>query len=214
MTNEQLVKENLNLIYKMASKFYGAEKEDLVQAGMLGLVKAYKKYNQNSEAKFSSYAYEYIYGEMYLVASKKTIKINKETLKMYRKLEKTRYEIAQKIGRIPTNNELSEYLSIPVETIDYACMSASAIICADDESKEERSLYETIATEEKVSTDDKILINQSLENLTIDEKNVIKQRYYKDKTQSEIARSLNMTQVMVSRLEKKGIEKMKRYISV
>lgn len=214
MTTEILVKENMNLIYKIAQSFYGVEKEDLVQAGIIGLLKAYKRYEQNKETKFSSYAYFDIYGEMHELASKKMIKINKDTLKMYKIIEKTRYEEAQRIGKIPTNDEIAKILNMPKETIDYACMSASIILSTDEESENVRNICEVVSEEVKVTNDDRILLKDSLDNLTIDEKNVIEERYYRDKTQSDTARSLNMTQVMVSRLEKKGIEKMKSYMQV
>lgn len=214
MNTESLVKENMNLIYKIAQSFYGVDKEDLVQAGVIGLLKAYSRYQDNKETKFSTYAYFDIYGEMHELASKKIIKINKDTLKMYKIIEKTRYEEAQKIGKIPTNEELSHILNLPKDTIDFACMSASVIMSTDEENTNARNVYETVSEEERVSLDDKILLKESLDSLTIDEKNVIEERYYQDKTQSDVAKKFNMTQVMVSRLEKKGIEKMRTYVNM
>lgn len=213
MTSEQIVKDNLNLIFKIASYFYGAEKEDLVQAGMFGLLKAHKKFDPNCGAKFSTYAYDYIYGEMYLVASKKTIKINKDTLKLYKYIEKTRYEEAQKLGYIPNNFEVAKIMNMNASTIDFACMSAAAILSTDDQSDNERSVYETLSASESTNVDDKILLEDSLKHLSENEQKVIRQRYYKDKTQSDAAKSLNMSQVMISRLEKKGLEKMRKYIN-
>ena len=75
MISNDVVKDNAKLIYKIATKFYGTDKEDLYQAGMLGLMKAYKNYNLDSEAKFSTFAYKYIFGEMFVVANKKNIKV-------------------------------------------------------------------------------------------------------------------------------------------
>lgn len=214
MNAEFLIKENMNLIYKISQSFYGVEQEDLIQAGITGILKAYSRYKDDKSTKFSTYAYFDIYGEMYELANKKMIKVNKDTLKMYKIIEKTRYSEAQRLGKIPTNEELSVILNMPKETIDFACMSASVILSTDEESATDRSLYETVSEEIRVTNDDRIMLKDSLENLTIDEKNVIESRYYEDLTQSDTARNLNMSQVMVSRLEKKGIEKMRNYISL
>lgn len=212
-TNE-LVNENMNLIYKIATKFYGVDKEDLVQAGIIGLLKAWERYDKEKGAKFSSYAYTDIYGEMYLLASKKSMKVDKNTLKLYKIIEKTRYDFAQKLGKIPSNIEISKILNLNIEMVDYACMSAVAFLSIDEKSDEQRAMHEVVFEEEKISLDDKLMLQESLSKLTIDEKNVIQERYYNDKTQSDAAKKLKMSQVMVSRLEKKGIEKMRRYISV
>ena len=81
----------------------------------------------------------------------------------------------------------------------------------DTNSYEERSYYETISNEEQVSLDDSLSLQECLESLNSDEQKIIKYRYFGDLTQSETAKMLNMTQVMVSRYEKKGIMKMRSY---
>lgn len=214
MTTEDLISMNMKLIYKAASGFYGVEKEDLVQAGITGLLKAKERYKEDKSAKFSTYAYFDICGEMHKLANKKLIKVSADILKMYKIIEKTRYDEAQKIGKLPTNEELSIILNMPLDTIDYACMSACTIMSTDEENENNRNINETISCEDTVSVDDRILLNECINNLTIDERNVIEERYFLDKTQSEVARTLNMSQVMVSRLESKGIQNMRRYVSM
>ena len=213
MNYENLVKDNIKLIYKVASMFYGAEKEDLVQAGMLGVIKAYKKYKEVNGTKFSTYAYEYIYGEMYLVASKKLIKTNKDILKIYKIVEKTRYEYAQKIGKLPSNKDLSMILDLDVRTIDFACMCASEVMSMDSDSEVRRNMHEVVSSE-KVNLDERILLYDGIGNLNEEEKAVIESRYLKDLTQSEVAKNLNMSQVRVSRLEKRSINKLREYMVV
>lgn len=212
MTSESIVEDNIKLIYKIANSFYGVSKEDLVQAGMLGILKAYKNYDSKGGAKFSTYAYEYIYGEMYLIANKKAIKVNTNTLRLYKKLEKIRYEEAQKIGRIPSNEELSLIMNIDIETINYACMSAVAILSVDDDKEDIKNMHEVLYKEDSITLDDKILLEDSLNSLTSEEKEVIKKRYYEDQTQNSVAKDLNMTQVKICRMEKQGLAKMKKYI--
>lgn len=213
MNYEQVVRDNEKMIWKIASHFYGIDKEDLFQAGIVGLLKALKKYKSNGITKFSTYAHDYIFGEMYLLASNKNIKISKDILKLYKKIESTRYILAQKLNKVPSNLELSEFLGLPLDDIDMACSSANIIMSLDSKEDEDRSLYESIS--DKVEdVDTKILLSDSMAVLNEDEKDIIRKRYYEDLTQSEVAKKLNMTQVMVSRYEKKGIDKMRNYLTM
>lgn len=212
MNNEQILKENERMIWKIASHFYGIDKNDLYQAGVVGLFKALKNYKQNGTTKFSTYAHDYIFGEMYLLASNKEIKISKDILRLYKKIEETRYILAQKLAKIPSNLELAEFLGLSLDDINMACMSANTIMSLDIE-EESRSAYECIAAKEE-DIDTKILVDDSFAVLNDDEKNIIKSRYYEDLTQQEVAKKLNMTQVMVSRYEKKGISKMRDYLTL
>ena len=213
MNYETIIKDNERLIWKIASNFYNVDKNDLFQAGVVGLLKALKNYREDGNTKFSTYAHDYIFGEMYVLANNRNIKVSKDILKLYKKIEQSRYILAQKINKIPNNYELSEFLNIPMETIEMAMMSANVIMSLDDEKDTERSKYETICNRSE-DIDTKILIDDSFNVLTDEEKDIIKSRYFEDLTQSEVAKKLNMTQVMVSRYEKKGIEKMRNYIAL
>jgi len=212
MTIEEIIRGNTNLIYKIASKFYGVESDDLFQAGVLGLLKAYRNYKDNGTTKFSTYAYEYIYGEMYMLVNNRAMKINKDILKLYRMIEKTRFALAQKYNRVPNNSEIAAFLELPENQISEAIMAGKEIMSLDNE--QERPYYETIKMTEKIAVDDQILISEGLEMLSPDEKEIIKARYYEDMTQSEVAKKLAMTQVMVSRYEKKGLNKMQQFMSL
>lgn len=213
MNYEKVVKDNEKMIWKIASHFYGVDKDDLFQAGIVGLLKALQNYKSNGVTKFSTYAHDYIFGEMYLLANNKNIKISKDILKLYKKIESTRYILAQKLNKIPSNLELSEFLGMPLEDINIAINSANIIMSLDSKEDDEKSLYESIRAKEE-DLDTKILLNDSMEVLNEEEKDIIKSRYFEDLTQSEVARKLNMTQVMVSRYEKKGINKMREYLTM
>lgn len=213
MNYEQILKDNEKMIWKLTNHFYGIDKNDLYQAGVVGLLKALKKYKNNGITKFSTYAHDYIFGEMYVLANNKNIKISKDILRLYKKIEETRYMLAQKMAKIPSNLELSEFLGLSLDDIEMACKSASSILSLDIDDDESRSAYECISVKD-VDTDTKILIDDSFAVLNDDEKNIIKSRYFEDLTQQEVARKLNMTQVMVSRYEKKGINKMREYLSL
>ena len=149
---------------------------------------------------------------MYVLANNKNIKISRDILNLYKKIESTRYILAQKLNKIPSNLELSEFLGLPLDDINMALNSANIIMSLDSKIDDEKSIYESIGTKEDFDT--KILINDSLAVLNDSERNIIRSRYFDDLTQSEVAKKLNMTQVMVSRYEKKGINKMREYLTM
>lgn len=209
---EKIVKENAGLIYKISERFYGIDKKDLFQAGALGLVKAYRNYKENGTTKFSTYAHDYIFGEMYTLASNKEIKVSKDLKRLASMIEKVRFRLAQKLERIPSNEEVAAYLEMDVAKIDQALLSASVITSLDDQTEESRSLHETIAYEASIDQDDKILIESSMETLKPLEKDIINARYFEDLTQSETAKKLGITQVMVSRYETKSLDKMREFM--
>ncbi len=213
MEFEKIVRDNLKLIYKIAGYFYNVDKEDLVQAGALGLIKAYKKYDPRCGAKFSTYAHDYIYGEMYLLASRKILKVNKDTLKLYKYVEKSRYENAQVLGYVPNNYELASILNLDINMIEFACASVKELIPIDSEDDKDRSIHETYADKSSYISDDIFMLYDTLEKVPEPEKTIIIDRFLNDETQATIAKKLAMTQVMVSRLEKKGIARMREYMS-
>ena len=213
MNDDTLIRENENFIWKIANRFYGVEKSDLFQAGVVGLLKARQKYNINSGTKFSTYAFDYIFGEMFLLASNRNIKIGKDILKLYKKIEEARFSIAQKIGKVPSNLEISEFLGLDLESVNLACASANTILSLDANTDEARNAYECIPSSSE-DVDAKILLDDSFTVLNDAERDIIKSRYFEDLTQQEVARKLNMTQVMVSRYEKKGISKMRDYLTL
>lgn len=209
---ESIIKSSAGLIWQISKKFYGVEKSDLYQAGVLGVIKAYHNYKDDGDTKFSTYAYKYIYGEMYAVASSKTIKISKDLLKLVKMIEHGRNILAQQLLHTPSNSELSAFLEIEEEKIEQALLCASSILSIDNENDDERSLHETIAFKDSITEDDRMLLNDSLSTLNDLEKDIISARYYEDLTQSETARKLGITQVMVSRYESKSLAKMREFM--
>jgi RNA polymerase sporulation-specific sigma factor len=213
MELEQIITLNEKLIYKIASKFFDVPKEDLYQAGVIGIIKAYKNYKQDSTTKFSTYAYNYIYGEMYELANNlRSIKLSKDVLKIYKQIEKTKYLLAQQLNRIPSIQEISSYLQIDELLINQIINSTNQIMSLDEDEK--RPLYETVSTETKIPQSQIIDIKDSINTLDDCEKEIIKYRYFKDYTQSETAKILGISQVKVSRYEKKSLTKMYNYLNI
>ena len=144
-----------------------------------------------------------------LSINSKIIKNNKDTLKLVKKLEKAKNYLTQKLNKIPTLKDLSDYLNIDEFIISNAYLSVNAILSID--SDEDNS----IINEMYVSDDNdlKLDIKNSINTLDKEEKDVIRYRYYNDLTQSEVAKILNMSQVSVSRCEKKTLQKLKKVLT-
>lgn len=208
MTTNELIESHMGLIKNIASKFYGNDKEDLIQVGVIGLLSAYQNFKDTHDAKFSTYAYPYIFGKMYeYVNSNRSIKVSKGLLKIYKLVQKTRYNLAQKVGREVTIEEVAQFLELDINLVNEAMMSQQELVQLDNTSND-IDLYEVIP-EKRDNLDLKLDLDDSFKVLNSREKEIIKSRYYEDLTQSEVARKLNMTQVMVSRYEKKSLEKMR-----
>lgn len=214
MTDIEIVKEHDWLIKKVATNFYCSSKEDLYQAGVLGILKALKNYKKNGTTKFSTYAFDYVFGEMYqFVYKNQSIKLSRDVLRTFQKLEMTRSALSQKLNRIPTNLEIANFLELDPNMVEQIICYGSYYMMSLDETKndEERNYYEIIAQEENISLDDSLTLQDSIQSLNDEEQKIIRYRYFSDLTQQEVAHKLNMTQVMVSRYEKKGIQKLRRY---
>ncbi len=215
MDTEKIIKANIPLIKKIATRFYNASFEDLFQAGCIGVLKAYKNYQKNGVTKFSTYAYDYIFGEMYeCVYKNQKIKVSKDILRLAKKIEVVKSVLSQKLNRLATYQEIADFLSLDLKTIYEAVTATNEFISLDKNGEEERNYYETIAMPEKMSFEEQITLYDGITNLNPEEQKIIDYRYFKDMTQGEIARKLNMTQVMVSRYEKKSIEKLRQYYDV
>ncbi len=214
MTKETIVQLNTGLIYDIMNKhFYGVDREDLFQQGALGVINAYNNYKKNGTTKFSTYAFPYIFGEMYKLAMQKQIKVSKDILTFYNKIENTRFMLAQKENRIVTNEEIAIYLNTSLREVNQAIQAGTIMISSLDKANEgERSIYETIPMEEAVSMDDKIALQEGIKQLDDVEKKIIIYRYFQEMTQSEVARKLKKTQVMISRYEKRSLQKIKEFM--
>ena len=207
--DDLLIKDFEPLIKSISCKFYGIDKEDLMQAGKVGLINAYNHYDKSSNTKFSTYAYTYIYGEMYnLLLNNKTIKINKDTLKLVKLVDKTKNYLEQKYEKDISLKEVSKYLKIDETILENAIITTNTILSLDNENQDNDNLYNLYKYEE--NNDIKIDIINSIKGLEKEEQDIIKYRYYNDLTQSETAKILGISQVKVSRYEQKSLKKLKK----
>lgn len=204
------------LVYSVVKKFQGSfDIEDLKQVGMMGLIKAYKNFNEGFDTKFSTYAYTYILGEVLnYIRNSKVIKINKEMQSLYRKILQIKEFMTQKLMREPTNFEIACYLEIDEKQVEDAILANEFVksldyaINEDDENKE-LSMYDVVSFEETQYNPEYLDLKNAIDTLPEQDKVLIYDRYYNDLTQSQVSRKLNTSQVQVSRKEAKILQKLK-----
>ena len=185
------------IIYK-CFKYYKS-KEDLYQAGYLGLLQALNNYDESIGTKFTTYAYPYIYGEMFKqVNNDKSLKVDRKTNTLYLKITKASALLSQKLMHEPSIEEIAEFLEIDDYLVINALSSSAEILNIDDKQVGyQDDLIENMA------------LNEELNKLSLEELNIIDKRYKRDLTQSEVALQMGITQVQVCRKEKKILEKLK-----
>ena len=204
-----LIVENKNLIYKIANMYRTqTDIEDLFQAGCIGLVKAYRKYDPSKNAKFTSYAYKYILGEISnIVREDRILPISKEKYSLNKKIETTKSFLTQELQRIPTNDEIAYYLGEDINTIEDTINNFNPIESLDYE-YDDTSLYNMIGNNMDIDT--MIDLERELDKLDEDERRIILAQYVYDLSQQEIADMMNMNQVAVSRKKQKIITQMRQ----
>ncbi len=212
-----MINKNKNLIYYICSKYNGyKDKEDMYQVGMIGLLNAYKNYDESKNVKFSTYAYNYILGEISkYVREDRSIKIGRDVIRLGNKLREYMDKHKQVRGYIPSINELSTTFDITKDKIILALESLNDVKSLESNinANEDITLLDVTPSIEKVEKETLIDLKDALNYLENDEKSLIMDRYYKDLTQSEVANNLGVNQVYVSRLEKKILKKLKNKIT-
>lgn len=215
MNIEQTIIDNQKMIYKAAGYFNKyQDKEDLIQEGNLGFIKAIRNYDGNKGAKVTTYAYGYITGEMKRYAREdKGIKISRDITKLNLKIEKARIKLCQKLMREPSIKELSDYLEIPEYNIAESLRAVNLLESIDDkignDEGKELTLHDVIPEKTAVDIDTLISLKTELERLQPFERKLIEKRYLQDLTQSEVSDVLGLSQVQVSRYEQKILHKLK-----
>lgn len=215
---ERLVTENMGLIWSIVRRFSGRgyEMEDLFQIGSIGLMKAIDKFDTSFQVKFSTYAVPMISGEIKrflrddgMVKVSRTIKEN--GWKLRRAGEKLLYEI----GREPTIEELSQETGILKEDIVMALEANTEIesIYKSVYQGDGNEIFLVDKLPEKCDENEKLInslaLKQIMEELTEQERIIIELRYFQEKTQTEVAKTLSVSQVQISRMEKRILLKMR-----
>ncbi len=215
---EILINENTGLIWSIVKRFTGrgAENEDLYQLGAMGLVKAVKKFDLSYDVKLSTYAVPMICGEIKrFLRDDGIIKISRGIKETAFKLMRAKEGFRVKFGREPNIQELSEYTGISGEDIVLALNSMRDVesIYKKIETDKGRDMYvmDTIAgnNDKCDAIIDNIVLEEKLNSLDKRERDIIKMRYMEGMTQSSVAEIIGVSQVQISRLEKKILKKMR-----
>lgn len=213
---ERLILNNNGLIWSIVKRFNGRgyEQEDLYQIGCLAFIKAVKRFDANFETQISTYAVPYILGEIKkFIRDDNPVKISRSIKELYTKITLIQNECLSKEGKELTIEELVQKLKVDKEDIIIALDSARSIESLDKETNDEdkRSLIDTITSnkDEEQMIVNRITIKNLLSKLEKREKEIILLRYYKGKTQSQVGKILGITQVQVSRIEKKVLDRMR-----
>lgn len=220
----KLIEINLPLVSSISKKFLnrGYEYEDIFQIGSIGLVKAIKNFDDGFNVKFSTYAVPMIIGEIKrFIRDDGIIKVSRNVKSLARKLHYQKEELTKKLDRDPTIDELAEYTGIEKEDIVFAIESSNGL----------QYLYDTIhqddgapvllidklsekGNDEGEELVDRIALKEALRGLDEKSRQIIVMRYFKDKTQVQVAKMLGISQVQVSRIEKKVLFQMRKDLEI
>ena len=197
------------LVYSIIHKYPKFDQDDLYQVGMIGLINAYKNFDQSKNTKFSSYAYFYILGEVKkYVRESLGIKQDKKMEHLYLLVEKATMLLTQKLMRYPTNKDIAEYLELDVDMVR-EIKASKVLIDSLDQEIEDTSLYDRIGYDEVSYSPELLDLRSELDNLEEFDRELIYERYYEDKTQKETSENLGVNQVKVSRSEKVILERLR-----
>lgn len=208
---DELLLKYDKLIYMMANKYKNyASIDDLYQAGCIGLKEALTHYDKSKESDLTSYICLYIKGEMLKeVSNSREIRVGRDVYNFSKKVKEARDYLTQEFGREATTYEVAYYMNESIEKIEMVDRVSGPVYHLDDNTFDNLSLYDRVSYVEKAYDTDILDLKSACDKLNSYEKSLINNRYYLDKTQQEVAESLGISQVKVSREEKKILEKLR-----
>ena len=221
----KLIEDNSRLVWSIVRRFNGRgyDIEDLYQIGSIGLIKAIQRFDTSFEVRLSTYAVPYILGEIKrFIRDDGPIKISRSIKELNIKIIELQKEYLNKYGKEITLEQLAKELKTSKEDIAMALDSARPVNSIEDSQYRDNKTYKTISLiyqlssgkDEENEITNRIAIKKLISELKDNEKEVILLRYYKGKTQMQVAKILGITQVQVSRIERKVLDNMKRKLTV
>ena len=221
-----LVTNNMGLVYNIAKRFIGRgyEIEDLNQIGAMGLVKSIKKFDISYNVQLSTYAVPFIIGEIKrYIRDDGRIKVSRSIKELAIKINQIQNEYALKHGEEIKIEKIAEMLNISKEEVALAIdANASNVVTSinepiyNEKSGKEVCVGDIIPDEnnEEVDIANKLTINKLIDELNEQERDIVKLRYFNGKTQTEVAKKLGISQVQVSRIEKRILHSMKQKLVI
>lgn len=214
---ETLILENSGLIWSIARRYMGrgVETDDLYQLGCLGFLKAIDGFDLEFGTQFSTYAVPKISGEIRrFLRDDGAVKVSRGLKEQSAAIKGMRSKLTSLFGREPTIQEIADQLGLSPEEIAIAETATAATESIQQENGEDGFTLENVLTdtesEEKLV--ERIAVRQVVESLPEREKMVIQLRYYHGLTQQRVAKVMNVSQVQVSRIEKKALEKLREFM--
>ena len=217
---ENLIKQNNGLIWSIVKRFSGRgyELEDLYQIGCVGFIKSIQRFDVNFDVKLSTYAVPYTIGEIKRhIRDDGPVKVSRSIKELSIKIKELQKEYFYKKGEEISINQIAKELKIAKEDVVLAMESTNTIESIENSTYTNQkdgnsiSLLETLSNhqdEEELITN-KLVVKQLIENLEERDKEIILLRFYKEKTQAQVAKILGITQVQVSRIERKILGSMR-----
>lgn len=213
---DRLVECNIRLVWSVVQRFLnrGYEADDLFQIGCIGLLKSIDKFDLSYEVKFSTYAVPMIIGEIQrFLRDDGAVKVSRSLKEMANKIRRVKDDLSKSLGRQPKVSEIAEALGITAEEVVFAqdAMRAPSSIheTVYENDGDPITLIDQISDDQEVKWFDKFALKEAIISLTERERLIVYLRYFKDQTQSEVAERLGISQVQVSRLEKKILKQIK-----
>ena len=211
----EIIENNLGLVHSCANRFRGrgVEYDDLFQAGCIGLIKAADGFDFSRGVRFSTYAVPVILGEIKRIfRDGGSVKVSRTLKELSLKAGRIRERILQEQGREPLVSEIAIALDIDEETAAQAIGASMPTISLTENEDEGSGQIDIAISSHEDRVVDLLALKEALSTLGVEERQMIVLRYFKNKTQSEVAKELGMTQVQVSRKEKKVLTAMKRFL--
>lgn len=215
---ERLLIDNSGLIWSVARRYYGrgVDPEDLYQLGCLGFLKAIRGFDTEYGTQFSTYAVPKIAGEIRrFLRDDGAVKVSRGTKERAMSLRLKRQELSQRLGREPTVGELAEATGLEPEEIAAADTAVLTVASLQGESGEDGFSLETVLGDEGIEDElvEKLTLRQAIDALPERERMVILLRFYKNLTQDRVSKVLGVSQVQVSRIERRAVAKLREALT-
>ena len=217
MPREKMVESNLGLVHACAGKFKnrGVDYDDLFQAGCVGLLKAIDGFDESLGFVFSTYAVPAILGEIKrLFRDGGTVKVSRSMKERSREIWKQKELLSERRGREPTVSELAEFVGLSITETSQLLMVFQPVISLTEPTDDSGKQFDIPVDSETERIAEKICLDECIAELPENDRRIINLRYYKAKTQAVVAQELGMSQVQVSRREKKILKEIREKMTV
>ncbi len=215
----EMVRENIGLVWSIVKRFKGrdVETDDLFQIGCIGLIKAIKKFDQGFEVRFSTYAVPMIMGEIKrFLRDDGAVKVSRALKELGQKARILQEAIEKESGQVPAVNELAEKLNVEpeelVQALEAGYQPESLYRTIGDNESNPIYLIDRLKSDEELKESvilERLALSNALQHLDSRSREIIFLRYFKEETQQSVADKMGISQVQVSRLEKRIMEELR-----